>query len=442
MDIGKLFNGIAIIVDNEIEDKTSAIYKIKELIEAKNIPVAVFSEVPQLDVIPAFASASFVILDWDYTNKGRLEVEEGERIAIPEALAANEEEQLIAFIKKLLNDVFVPVFVFTAKQPTVVINSLKEAELWDDEKANRIFVKQKTDVASEEDLFTAISEWVKKMPSVYVLKEWEAVIRRAQNSMFNELYSYSPNWAKIIWDMLKEDSRDNQREFGDFVTKQLINRIAGYTFDENTINTDDDVCIEELLSVVEGERYIRCSQPQLQAYTGDLFYEPTTDTYYLNIRAQCDLARTGDPALYLIKGKELSDEDIVTEDIKLTSDQILHLSAKTRYSLTELCEICQNEEELIKVNSLFRAYKNDAFFTNGNIIGKKSEIIIACVAGKKALKFRLDIHQVKKYNQMKDKLIGRILPPYITQIQQSCANHIVREGIMPTPEAIFGSINL
>ena len=54
MDIGKLFNGIAIIVDNEIEDKTSAIYKIKELIEAKNIPVAVFSEVPQLDVIPSF----------------------------------------------------------------------------------------------------------------------------------------------------------------------------------------------------------------------------------------------------------------------------------------------------------------------------------------------------------------------------------------------------
>lgn len=65
--------------------------------------------------------------------------------------------------------------------------------------------------------------------------------------------------------------------------------------------------------------------------------------HHMSIRAQCDLARTGDPALYLIKGKELSDEDIVTEDIKLTSDQILHLSAKTRYSLTELCEICQNE---------------------------------------------------------------------------------------------------
>lgn len=441
MDVEKLFNGIAVIVDNEIEDKDSAIYKIKELIEGKNIPVAVFSEVPQPEMIPAFASASFIIIDWDYTN-GELDVDEGERLVIPGTLIESEEDRLIAFIKKLLSDVFVPVFIFTAKQPETVIESLKQTSLWDDNKTNRIFVKQKTEVGSEKELFTAIAEWVRKMPSVYVLKEWESVVRKAQNTMFNDLYSYSPNWTKIIWDMLKEDSRDNQREFGDFVTKQLTNRIAGYTFDETTINTDNDVCIEELLSVVEGERYISYTRPQLQAYTGDLFFDAAYNTYYLNIRAQCDLARASDPELYLIKGKELSDEDIILQDIKLTNDQILHLSANTRYSLTDLCEICQNEKDLIELNNLFRAYKNDAFFSNGNIIGKKSETIIACVAGKKALKFRLSIHQVKKYSKIKDKLIGRILPPYITQIQQSCASHMVREGIMPTPKAIFSSIEL
>ena len=31
MDIGKLFNGIAVIVDNEIENKTSAIYEKEDL---------------------------------------------------------------------------------------------------------------------------------------------------------------------------------------------------------------------------------------------------------------------------------------------------------------------------------------------------------------------------------------------------------------------------
>ena len=114
MDIGKLFNGIAVIVDNEIENKTSAIYKIKELIEAKNIPVAVYSEIPQLDVIPALSGASFIILDWDYTN-GEAEVGEDERVVIPDALTTSNEERLIAFIKKILSEIFVPVFIGAVK---------------------------------------------------------------------------------------------------------------------------------------------------------------------------------------------------------------------------------------------------------------------------------------------------------------------------------------
>lgn len=107
MDIGKLFNGIAVIVDNEIENKTSAIYKIKELIEAKNIPVAVYSEIPQLDVIPALSGASFIILDWDYTN-GEAEVGEDERVVIPDALTTSNEERLIAFIIEASNPVPTP----------------------------------------------------------------------------------------------------------------------------------------------------------------------------------------------------------------------------------------------------------------------------------------------------------------------------------------------
>lgn len=434
MDIGKLFNGIAIIVDNEIEDKTSAIYKIKELIEAKNIPVAVFSEVPQLDVIPAFASASFVILDWDYTNKGRLEVEEGERIAIPEALAANEEERLIAFIKKLLNDVFVPVFIFTAKQPTVVINSLKEAELWDDEKANRIFVKQKTDVASEEDLFTAISEWVKKMPSVYVLKEWEAVIRRAQNSMFNEFYTYSPNWAQIIWDMLKEDSIENQQEFGDFVTRTLLNRIQGYSFDELSIQSDTLPNTDELRKVVEGERYLSYTEQPGQAYTGDLFKDGSK--YYLNIRAQCSLARDEAPLLYCIRGEKLKSKDIISEDIHLTTEKELVFSAKKHFSLDQMCEICQDVGKLEEFNRNFSKHRNSIFFRKGTILERDDKVIIGCVAGEQAIQFKMDL-EILKFSEWKEKRIGRVLAPYITKIQQKCAVNMVREGITPLPKELF-----
>lgn len=433
MDIGKLFQGIAVIFDDELRNPTSTISKIKELIQNKNIPVAVYNEMPRQEIIPSLSNASFVILDWDYTNS-ELGVDGDERLSIPAELKNEQDKDLIQFIRELLRIVFIPIFIFTSKSVDSIKATLREAGLWYDDKENRIFIKQKNDINSEDQLFGAIEEWLKAMPSVYVLKEWEKNISASKNSMFLELYGYSPNWVKIIWDMLKADSRENHREFGDFITKQLVNRIENYSFEEQIIDTDQRISQDELSKVVEGERYVSYIEKPIQAYTGDLFLQD--NKYYLNIRAQCDLARDRNPSLYLIKGKELQDEDIVTEDIKITSEKELHISAKQRFPLDRLGEICKNEEELIKINTLFRKQKNEAFFSSGNIIGKKSEVIVACVAGKKALKFRLDI-EVKKYNSLKDNLIGRILPPYITCIQQSCANYIVREGTMPTPSQLF-----
>lgn len=433
MDIEKLFNGIAVIVDNEIGDKASVIYKIKELIEAKNIPVAVFSKIPQLEVIPALASASFIILDWDYTN-GELTAGEGERIVTPSALTENEEEHLIGFIKKLLSDIFVPVFIFTAKHPDAVIDSLREESLWDDDKTNRIFVKQKSDVDTEEELFAAISEWVKKMPSVYVLKEWERVLCEAQNLMFNEFYAYSPNWAQIIWDMLKEDSIENQQEFGDFVTRSLLNRIQKYSFDEESIQSDIPPNIDELRKVVEGERYLSYAEQPVQAYTGDLFKDGSK--YYLNIRAQCSLAREENPTLYCIRGKKLKSQDIISEDIRLTTEKELVFSAKKHFSLDQMCEFCQDTEKLAEFNRNFSKHRNSIFFRKGTILERDDKVIIGCVAGEQAIQFDMDL-VVLNFNEWKDKRIGRVLPPYITKIQQKCAVSMVREGVTPLPKELF-----
>lgn len=437
MEIEKLFNGIAVIIDNEIEDKTSAIYNIKGLIEGKNIPVAAFSEVPQLEVIPALANASFIILDWDYTN-GELEVEEGERITISGALRESDEERLIAFIRKLLNDVFVPVFVFTAKPSATVIDRLKEASLWNDKKPNRIFVKQKIEVDTEEELFNAIEEWLKEMPSVYVLKEWERVLRETRNTMFNEFYRYSPNWAKIIWDMIKEDSIENQQEFGEFVTRNLLNRIRGYSFEESAIQSSMQLQMEELRKVVEGERYLSYEEQPNQAYTGDLFKEGSY--YYLNIRAQCSLAREEEPEIYCIKGKKLKSQDIISEDIRLTTERELVFSAKKHFSLEQMGEICQDTNKLDEFNRNFSKHRNSIFFRKGTILERDDKVIIGCIAGEQAIQFNMDL-VVFKFNEMKDKRIGRVLAPYITKVQQKCAVNMVREGVTPLPKELFISFD-
>ena len=138
MDVGNLFQGIAVIFDDEINNSTSTISKIKELIQNKNIPVAVYNEMPRQEIIPSLSNASFVILDWDYTNS-ELSVEGEERLSAPTELKNEQDENLIQFISELLRNVFIPVFIFTSKSVDIIKTTLRDAKLWNDDKENRIF---------------------------------------------------------------------------------------------------------------------------------------------------------------------------------------------------------------------------------------------------------------------------------------------------------------
>ena len=439
MDVEKLFQGIAVIFDDEISNPTSTIYTIKENIQRKNIPVAVYNEMPRPEIIPSLSNASFVILDWDYTNS-ELDVGNSERLSIPIELKTEQEQNLIQFISKLLCEVFIPVFIFTSKSVDSIKTTLSDAHLWNDDKENRIFIKQKNDINTEAQLFGEIEKWIKAMPSVYVLKEWEKNISKSKDAMFLELYGYSPNWVKIIWDMLKEDSIENHREFGEFVTRNLNNRIGTYKFDEDIIGAQRDISPEELSRVVEGERYFVYHTQPKQAYTGDLFKDG--NKYYLNIRAQCDLSRMDggsdeyNPKLYCIKGKKLRSKDIVTDDIKMTTEEKLRFGVDKSFSLNEMCEICKNDDELKKFNNNFVNYRNRIFFRKGAFLERNDKVIVGCIANEQMLQFDLDI-SIKEFSDVRDKRIGRILPPYITRIQQKCAQNMVREGVMPIPKELF-----
>jgi hypothetical protein len=66
---------------------------------------------------------------------------------VPATLAETQESDLIGFIKSLIETVFIPVFIFTFKNPESVKEKLSEANLWSSDRPNRIFVKQKNEVS-------------------------------------------------------------------------------------------------------------------------------------------------------------------------------------------------------------------------------------------------------------------------------------------------------
>lgn len=439
MDVKKLFSGIAVIVDNEIEKEDSIIYKIKTNLIKSNIPVVCFEEIPDKSIIESFGNASFIILDWNYFDENiKTEV----LLGLSE-LQKESQREVIEFMKEIMKKLFVPIFIFSGVDITEVKNSLIEEGLYDEQRPSRIFIKSKIDIESEDELFKNIEEWVKQMPSVYALKELENSLRDTKNKMFVEWYNYSPQWITVIWKMLKEDSSETKQEFGEFIIRNLINRTEQIEFDEQMFELEGRINNDELAKIMEYERYIKYDDklPE-QAYTGDLFKK--NSKYYLNVRAQCDLARKSDNVeLYLIEGKVLETNDIITEDIRITSERELKFPDKS-FKLEVLDTISKQANQgerdavsqLMKVNEKFTQYRNQVFFGHGEIREKKPEVIIACIDGGKIIKFRLDI-KIKKFKDIKGNRVGRILPPYITRIQQKCSQYIVREGTMPLPKELF-----
>ena len=433
MNVRELFQGIAVIFDDEIDDDQSKIFKIKQLLEEQNIPVATSKEQPSKEMIPSLQNAAFIIVDWNFTDKKLGSVEE--RILVPDTLRDESEKELIEFIKDFLQRSLVPIFIFTALKEDDIRSKLRNGGCLED---SRVFIKNKEDVDTEEHLFNEMESWLLTMPSVYVLKEWERITLRSKNKMLLRLYQYSPVWAKIVWDMIKADSEHGyQHEFGEFLTRSLSNCVDTYYFDETVFDIKlEEISIEEARKVLEGERffsYDEHTKPQ-QAYTGDLIKEGSR--YYLNIRAQCDLSRDGAPCYYCLKGEKLKEKDMAISGMEFNENGDLVFGDGEQFSFSIITGIDKNLDNRTQINTALKKRDRKIFFRHGTFLERADHIIIPCIAEEVAIEFKLKDIEIKEFQKDKDKRVGRLLPPYITRIQQKWAHYVVRTGVLPVPENV------
>ena len=76
MDVKKLFSGIAVIIDNEVDKQEAPIYKIRTTIVNSNIPVVAYNNIPSSETIDSLRNASFIILDWNFLDNPINDVED------------------------------------------------------------------------------------------------------------------------------------------------------------------------------------------------------------------------------------------------------------------------------------------------------------------------------------------------------------------------------
>lgn len=379
-DIKDLFSGIGVVIDEKINEEAetpNSIQKIISSLKENHIPLLEYQELPD-EMIKQFHSISFLILDWnlsgtDYISKATI-------------------DDNIDFLKKLHKVCYVPVFIFSDENihdievalETNNINLAKEP----------IFIKKKDDVDTADKLFAEITNWLKQTPPAYLLKEWEKANREAKTEMLWSLTEAHPAWPKILMNSIKKDGGDQEIELVEMLQNNLNYRITCPSLDINLVKQQkiEGITKEELRKILECERFIPIESLPNHPYAGDIYI--IDEKYYLNIRPDCDIIRDAEKDnkdMYLISGEVVDETKINAED------------------------------------------KNSITFDSGEFIEKKHCCYIAFVKGQ-ILQFSLRELYIKPWNEIKDKRIGRLLPPHITRVQQKYSHYIQRQGLPSIPK--------
>jgi len=393
-----LLNGIAVIIDDEVDVEKANVSGLIKQIKSENIPCFMSKELPPIEMIRHLGNASFIILDWKL-REDPIDIEFS-GVRIPYSVLDEDIEDTIKFLKELKTNFFAPIFIFTNEDKASVISKLEENNLFTNEGANFIFVKNKEELKDGNTLFTEIESWIKENQSVYVMKQWEREYQNAKNKLFIDFFSRSPEWPKVLWKSFEDDKMNSSLDLAELIERNLYSRMTPFEFDSALLSGETDIKTEEYFRLLEGTRFIGKEQlNEKDIFTGDLFFleDQVSWPYRLNIRAQCDL-RDSNPELYCLRGR-------VVDTTKINS----HID-------------------------------NSIIFENGEFREKKNQVIIPFLDNGKIIEFSFRDLKLEKWNKLKSKRTGRLLTPFINKVQQSYSLYFQRIGLPRIPEHAFGKI--
>jgi hypothetical protein len=402
-DAQGLYTGIAVVIDDQIHEEDSEIGQIVaaikreggQIVEHKALPVAD-------DSLANFEGASFFILDWQLESSALTNVELGESVPIPDQLSKEQVREKIEFLLKLKEHRVAPVFIFTAagvdSVKQALTKNLKKHQNRDSERdLSHILVISKSDVLKE-GVFTVLSKWTKENAAALALKSWEQAYQTAKNQLFVDFFNASPLWPALFWKNFQDNGVPPSDELIRLLSSNLLSRMVPIKVDMSPFMTSIDAMIQAdraryqttLLDVLQGERFVLSERLHDESIApGDVF--KIGSDYFLNIRPECDcVLRDGacDLELYLLKGEKLGPAATVKKG-----------GSSFAGRLTE-----RNDEALV-----FAMYKRSTFSFDLKTLHKKS------------------------WAEIRKDRIGRLLPPFLTHIQQRYSSYLMRPGLPKIP---------
>lgn len=377
-NIISLFKGVGVIIDENIDNANSRdnILKIYKYINRKQIPILTYTAIPEDEVVNNFRNVNFIVLDWNLHNQN--------------PITSTQIDENIHFIEMVNSVSFVPIFIFTNEEPHEIELSLQDRGLFYEDKSNNIFIKSKSEIRSGRILFSEIAKWVRKTPSVYVMKQWEMNTHNATSRLFHDLNGISPDWTSIMLETYLEDVGAENSEIGNLLFNNLTSTCTPLILDKSIVRkTRKGITPEELRKLLERGKYIRSENLLPYPALGDIYKE--SKSYFFNFRPDCDLVRQDNPEIYLVKGKILK------------------------------------ESELKKRNTRYKFYK-------GAFLDTVDSSVVPFIDEGKIIVFDFKKLRCAFWKDFENKRIGRLLPPYNIRLKSQLMTFLQRQALPSIPE--------
>lgn len=434
-----LLQGPVVFIDDEVRTTHTAANKLAQQISESGRPIATYEKLPPADHMNQWRSIGFLVVDWDLAQGSP-------ELAGATELSAFYRKRLFEWLASFSKTVYCPIFLVSSQDTDLILQRVTEAgevaaaeaqasaasspadsprestageivrDLLD---AGRLHVFPKSVLL--EDVIGRFEDWVSTRPALAALNIWANEYEAATNRLFQDMEELDPSWPIYVWQTASKDGIDPSYELASVLSANLMHRIDPLLFDVPAI-TDSSAqptgkAVRRVMkgrTIVPGHRLYRT-----MVLPGDLFSDPEDkDVIWVNVTPACHTV------LERAERSAASKNDAGAEPTTSESSSVAEgadASVAPPASTVKLHLVKGSRVASPTSNSKLSALRKDHDGSNG--------MLVHTMLDEQPYAFEFKLAQISDWTELNDRRIGRLLPPFITLMQQKHAAFLMNEGL-------------
>ena len=409
----EVVRGAAVVIDDRIDEPEDAIRSILDQLTTAEVPTVRLRALPSDESLVHWKQFGLIVLDWELTYStadDATAVPAG--VSVPSGLADERDRRSIEFIRSLLEETALPVFVASNADLDGIRAALSEG--LNDQAAileDRVHVFSKSEL--EVSLFDTIGSWIDSRQALKALRAWKGAYIEAEIATFHQFSQAEEDWVVSVQRAAKADGAPLGVTLRDLIATNTLNRIGPLTIELPEASDDplsDASALRRVLhlSAVIPDSALAPGEPG----TGDLYVaaaaeEPYQEIYIL-LTPECELTARDERWRFTV----LPAQRDLSNSAKQSPNRVAAVSKPNRGQLVSNLLTPVGDEYVIRLSAWESTWVEKPS-TDSARSGPAGELW-------------------KDY-----KRIGRLIDPYVTHIQQHFAMVTIRKGLPNLPTDFY-----